>query len=141
MAKSFADAFNEALLGAVNETTTKGLAEAQVMSQGPNSLGALAREDHPYAKRHGFPLRNPAIINEQTGKFLRDWKREDATAVSDSIEGSILNENPVADYLKDGTKFMFARPIDQVVSAKMEVFLEDALTRNLKAFEDTDFII
>jgi hypothetical protein len=139
------EALDKVLIAAVDETTKKGLVEAQVMSQGTASLGQLASEDHPYAKRHGFPLRNPAIINEQSGDFLRDWERSPAVRIGDNIESEVGNFNPIADYLTqpDGSpkSKMFQRPIDQVVEAKMEVFLEDALTRRLKEFEDNDIII
>jgi hypothetical protein len=134
-------AFQEAMEKAMGIATHKGLVEAQVMSQGPNSLGALAREDHPYAKRHGFPLRDPAIINEQTGAFLRDWKEDPVAVIGDTVQGAILNFNPVADYLKNGTKFMFQRPIDEEIEAKTATFLEDEIRKQLRIFETTDFYL
>ena len=135
----------DAAARATKTATDKGLAEAQVMSQGPESLGALALADHPYARRHGFPMRDPAVINEQTGAFLRDWKTDPVETDQNTVHGAIVNENPVADYLTQPygapKSKMFARPIDAFVEDKTEGFLITALQHELEAFENTDFYI
>lgn len=145
MAKDFATEIMDILVDSVNTTVKTGLVEAQVMSQGTASLSVLASEDHPYAKRHGFPLRNPAIINEQTGKFLRDWRKKDATVSASKIEGSVENRNRVADYLTQPKgsprSKMFIRPIDLVIEAKMTATLEEELEKGFNALNNKDIYL
>ena len=122
-----------------------GLEDAQVLSQGPISLGQLRKEDHPYARRHGFPLREPFVINEQTGAFLRDWKTEEPEVNGDTVDGWILNQNPVAGYLTqpDGSPktTMFRRPIDAMVAGTTEIHLENRIMANLRRLESETIIL
>jgi hypothetical protein len=132
-----ADALTKELLKAVEKTADEGLIEAQLLSQGPISQGVLTEEDHPYAKRHGAPQRDPSIINEHTGDFLRSWDTVFADVYGDSIESGIVNDNPVADYLNQtwggSRSTMFRRPIkdkvEELVTPKFEKNVQDALDR------------
>lgn len=138
-------ALEDAAVRATMHATGEGLKEAQVMSQGPLSLGALIDMDHPYARRHGFPLADPAVINEKSGAFLRDWKTDPVEVDYNIVHGAIVNENPVADYLTQPygapKSKMFARPIDAFVEKKTEEFLITAFQYELEALENTDFYI
>jgi hypothetical protein len=132
-----ADALSKELLGAVEKTAAQGLIEAQLLSQGPLSQPTLDKEDNPYAKRHGTPQRDPSIINEQTGDFLRSWDTVFADIYGDSIESAIVNDSPEADYLNQtwgGSKStMFRRPVkdkvEELVTPKFEKNVQDALDR------------
>lgn len=92
------------------------LKTAQQESFGPFSLAALARADHPYARRNAGKntgLYPPGRINRQTGAFLADWKVEKTDAGY-----AVVNANPVADFLEKGTKYMVARPIKERVETQ-----------------------
>jgi len=105
-----------------------GFQYAKRESSGPFSLDALARMDHPYAKRHGSPQLDPGRINIQSGDFYHDWNNSKPMAGDSKISGRIYNLNRVADFLKYGTRFMFARPIED----RVEVFLETAAIANVR---------
>jgi hypothetical protein len=105
-----------------------GFEYAKRESSGPFSLSALAAMDHPYAKRHGSPMLDPGRINIQTGDFYRGWNNSKPMAGDAIILGRIYNLDRVADFLKYGTRFMFARPIEQ----RVETFLETAAYANVR---------
>lgn len=91
----------------VDAAAKGGVEYARMRSSGTFSLAFLAAMDHPYARRHGRPRLDPAMINEQSGAFKEHWKTERTG------EGArIKNEDPKAQWLTDGTRFMFERPID-----------------------------
>lgn len=94
------------------------LATALKFSSGAADRNTLARADHPYARRHGSPRLNPAIINEQTGVFKRAWKLR-VKRTSSGMSVAVWNEDPKAVFLQAGTRFMFARPLDQRVVAEV----------------------
>ena len=84
--------------------------------------------DHPYAKRHGSPQLDPGRINFQTGDFYHGWNNSKPMAGDSIISGRIYNLDRVADFLKYGTRFMFARPIED----RVERFLETVATANVR---------
>lgn len=45
---------------------------------------------------------------------------------------SVTNDNPVAAFLKHGTRFMFARPIEEAVEAEAEPRIIAALEEELE---------
>jgi len=109
--------------------------EAKRKSSGPLTLATLARLDHPYAKRHGplgkvslMPGKSRSTVNVQTGAFRADWLAGIAGFQGASIHGRLVNYNPVADYLVNGTEFMVRRPID----VYMTDFLHNAALKELQ---------
>lgn len=94
---------------------TFALDEARRRSSGPFSSAELAAADHPYARRHGGAFSGaypPGTINVQRGAFLSGWEMDigpDSARVS--------NQTEVADFLKDGTRFMVPRPVGDEVEA------------------------
>lgn len=135
---SLEDEFLKVFTDSMKEATADGFDEAILFSSGGTSLAQLAAEDHPYAKRHGFPLRDPEIINAQTGAFRADWKNPQPVVMGDTVEGFIENHNPVADYLTQprGSEksTMFQRPIDEEVEAATATALEKRINENLDKF-------
>lgn len=101
---------------AVKGAAYSALDRAISMSSGPFSLAELAEMDHPYARRHGTPLLEPFIINVQSGAFRQDW---DMRQVGDQ-HFQVFNDNAVADYLDQGTRYMFRRPIAEAVELVTE---------------------
>lgn len=92
-------------------------------SSGDITTAQLRREDHPYAKRHGAPRRDPSRINTQTGSFRSMWR-----AVGTAIGGQVLNDSRVADWLEQGTDTMFARPVLARVVDRLDSDAEMALS-------------
>lgn len=88
-------------------------AEAQEGSSGPYKMAELRRKplDSPYAKRHARPVLDPGVINIQTGLFWRSWKVQRAKQTKDGAAGAVINDAPYAQFLEEGTKTMFKRPI------------------------------
>lgn len=103
----------------LRRTVSFGVEQARKRSSGPFSLYELAEMDHPYAVRHGMPLLDPSIINEQTGRFKASWQGEIGVS-----SGRVSNASDVADYLDQGTDTMFRRPIGDALEAEMEGFAE-----------------
>ena len=135
---SLESAFMNAFVDAMKEATADGFDEAILFSSGGTSLAQLAKEDHPYARRHGFPLRDPEIINAQTGAFRAAWQNPEPVVMGDMVEGFIENHDPVADYLTQPLgspkSTMFQRPIDEEVEAATATALEKRINENLDKF-------
>lgn len=112
---------------AVDIATSGLLSCAIVRSSGTYSLADLAEDDHPYAKRHGYPQLDPGTINAQTGAFRADW---DARKI-DHLHSQVTNSNPVAKYLVtedgQGTRTMFHRGVDEAA--------QDDLVKRMPALE------
>lgn len=141
-------AIEDVFVLSMKEATKAGYDEAIFLSSGNVSQKELDREDNPYARRHPRPLRDPAIINAQTGQFRADWENPPPTSYGGTIEGYIENHNPIADYLtqKRGQigayqSFMVERPIDDEVEDFTEKALEDRIAFNLRKLETTDIYI
>lgn len=94
----------------VEELTDRGVQIARQRSSGTASPAQLRREDHPYARRHGAPRRDPAIINRNRGVFFAAWR-----SATSGLTGQIINDSDVADFLRDGTRLMFERPVGVAV--------------------------
>ena len=136
------------MVTAMTKATEDGYEKAIIESSGNTSLGQLAKEDHPYARRHGFPLRDPAYINAQTGAFRNAWKNPAPTVMGHTIEGYIENHDPAADYLTQnrgqiGTRqsYMVERPIDEKVEAFTAESLNIRIAEQLRILETTDIYL
>jgi len=107
------------LVDAERESLNDALNIARSLSSGPYSLAELAEMGHPYAVRDPHPPADPAVINEQSGDFKEDWRAIPGDAVQ-----RLENDNDVADFLKNGTRFMISRPIDERILELLEPFRE-----------------
>lgn len=94
----------------VDELVERGVQIARERSSGTASEAQLRREDHPYARRHGAPRRDPSIINRHRGVFYAAWR-----SVSAFSAGQIINDSDVANFMRDGTTYMFERPVGVAV--------------------------
>lgn len=119
---------------AEDRSATKGVQIAKDFSSGGKSLAQLAREDHPFAKRHGRPKDPPEVINKQTGQFRAAWKQV-AQAINGQTVPVIENRNYKSNFLKGGTVKMFARPIDEAVGKTLEPIRRENLDREIKKLE------
>lgn len=95
------------------------LEKAHKYSSGDISLAESAANDYLYAKKHGSPKADPSIINKQTGQYYAAWVKLGPTMTIGEIHVVIANFDPVADLLRLGTRFMFARPVQDRVIAEM----------------------
>lgn len=123
----------------MDQAIDQGLEDAEHLSMGPYSQVELARRDHPFALRHGSPQLDPGVINEQTGRFLRAWKRSPVVNLGDTITAEITNNSPEADFLKTQTRFTFRRPIADEIEECLKADLEKKLKEQIDAFSKQTF--
>lgn len=106
------------------------LAAAVRLSSGTLSLGDLAAEDHPFARRHGRPRRDPGVLNVQSGVFRASWERTPVRREGDALRVDVWNVDPKArQFLEPGTGAMFARPVDERALQATEPYLERRFAR------------
>lgn len=104
-------------------TADIGVAIARDMSSGTFSTRQLAAMGSPYARRHGgmgVPHGDPGVINEQTGAFYRRWFPIKDKRFTNVIFNAVVNDSPIAGYLKRGTRTMIDRPIEERVRAFLQ---------------------
>lgn len=128
----------------------RGLALARRQTSGRRSLSELRRRDHPYAKRHGSPLLDPAKVNSQSGDLLSRWFPAGQFGASTQVlgkgdkmpgrvlgsgardlRGAIVNDDPVTEYL-EGTTVMFRRPVAEAVEKKLEAEAESIVGKAIE---------
>lgn len=104
----------------------RGLILARKQTSGRRSLAELRRLDRPYARRHGSPLLDPALVNMQSGELLSRWFTTTWGSPIPGIAlgpgartGAIINDAPVTQHL-EGTRVMFRRPVAEAVEKKLE---------------------
>lgn len=126
-------AFEDSVLAGIEHGLEDAREEAIRRSSGPYSLAELAAMDHPYARRHGTPLLDPSIVNDQTGGFRSRWRSPEIIRFGPEVSGRIVNDADVADWLQNGTPTMVPRPIAEAVEIygqeSVERRTEDALQR------------
>lgn len=111
------------LRDSMERVTRLALTEARQLSSGDATPQQLAREDHPYARRHGRPKRRPDLINRQTGTFHDAWGIVPPDEAADELFAGLENSAPHAeflwsphsDYPDGGTILAFGRPIGAAV--------------------------
>ena len=128
------------LLTAVKVAETQSLEaaryELEATSRGTLSPGDLRRLDHPYARRHGSPLRNPAILNQKSGETARSWHTSPVSETSEGTQGSVVNRSPAAKWIKSGGKGsskMVERPIVEHVKSRIRAEREARLASAIKS--------
>lgn len=148
---SISAAFKDALIKGLQDSIKEGHDYAKILSSGTASYAQLAAEDHPYAKRHGFPLRPVQIINMHRGAFFDAWVTTPVQDNGNAIEGTIEN-HALTDKGQDLSDFltqpngapksrMFQRPIDEEVEAKTATLTEQNINKQLEQFFNTTFIL
>lgn len=101
-------------------TAQEALQVTRAYSSGPFSTRQLRILGHPYARRAPRPPMTPAIINRQTGRFLRAWKVRPPRKSEDRLITKITNDTPYASgFTPAGTALMIGRPIVRAVKAKV----------------------
>lgn len=120
---------------AVRDVLKAGLKKARANSKGTVTYAQMRKEDHPYAKRHAFNLHPLEIINYHEGNFYRGWMSYESTSNLGRISGKVINDSEVANYMRDGTKYMKLRPIKQAVEEEMEFSALEAEIKMANAIE------
>lgn len=115
MPQGFDIDFRAAILRGALDGMDEGYDFAIRRSSGTRSTAELSRKplDHPFARRHGAPKLDPGEINVQSGRFKGAWQRPEVTRFGDEIGARILNDSDVADWLRDGNRTTFPRPIGE----------------------------
>lgn len=103
--------------------------ELEQASRGTLSPSDLRRLDHPYARRHskdrsfgGSALRDPAILNQRTGRLARSWRLVAVKTTKQGTRGSVINRAPSAKWIKSGgsgASKMVTRPIIERVRRRI----------------------
>ena len=132
-----------AAVRAVNRTLTELKAEAVKMSSGPFKTAQLRKNKwHPYAKRHGTPLLDPALINVQdpVSGFRSNWATSRARLTDPGssgvlASGRLFNDDEIADILDEGTPTMFRRPIRDHLEVEAVRLLNRNLEREIRRTE------
>lgn len=101
-------------------------------STGTTKTAQLRLEDHPYARRHGRPRRDPSIINVQSGLFISQWARNGPMPHAAGAHGEVSNDTPYAQFLESGTIRMFQRPLTERVVKELEPWATRELARALR---------
>lgn len=92
---------------------------AREQFSGTDTPADLRRKDHPYAKRHGSPLQDPAKVNKQTGRAYYAWQADPVEQSPGKTTAGASNDDPVVTkFLEPGTKKMFARTFRDAILAK-----------------------
>jgi hypothetical protein len=120
------------LMAAEKEAAELALKFAREFSSGRISSDTLRVMGHPYATRAPRPPMDPAIINEQSGRFLRSWKIVGPRRTSVGLRTKLVNRCPYAIYLWKGTRRMIARPILERVREKLLPYRERFIKAALK---------
>ena len=107
----------------LDRATNAGLQAARKWSKGNLTYRDMRKEDHPYAARHAFALRDPTMINTHRGVFLAAWKTTPAKGSAFAMQATIENASPFADLLDKGTRFMHKRPVRTRVEKAVEDYL------------------
>ena len=110
----------QAIVKAETKTLEQSYVLAQKLSSGTETPQTLRQKDHPYATRHGVPLLDPSRINKQRGVFYWGWRKFLPVFQANVLYTVLANFTQVANWLKLGTKKMFARPIDDRVAKEIQ---------------------
>jgi hypothetical protein len=121
----------EAVRGVVRQSAVELLSFAREQSSGPLQERDLARMDHPYARRHGRPRLNPNLINRRLGNFYAGWDLEGPFAVGGAFSASVFNTSDEAEYLADGTRFMFERHPEEAALEREQPLFEARAEREI----------
>ena len=125
--------FRGELQDALISVTDDLLDRAVELSSGDKSSRELARLGHPYARRHGSPKLDPAIINDQSGRFRDAWRAMPPSVVGRQAVVTLGNDTPYAPHLFGGTKTMFARPLPDRAAEGLEERVADAIASAMRA--------
>lgn len=96
------------------ETIKEAQGMAKGLSQGTYKTVTLAEMGHPYASRRPRPPDDPAIINLQTGDFMRGWRRRTGNWSSGSLSCFVFNVSAHAALLEKAGgpgSLQIARPL------------------------------
>lgn len=129
----FASRFRAAALAATEEILELVRMEAVHLSTGVKTPAQMRAADHPYAARHGHiqPPFDPVLVNRQGGGFSEAWRAEPIAETSDGFTSAVVNEDPKAEWLVDGTTRMLGRPIPLAVRVNTEAEARLILERHL----------
>lgn len=89
--RSLRSRLTQAVIAAETKTLVVAKYELEQATAGTLTPSDLRRLDHPYAKRHGQALRDPAITNRKTGELNRSFRRGRVVRVAGGTRGAVTN--------------------------------------------------
>jgi hypothetical protein len=137
---SFAAAFDGSIWSALEATMEDVASEADRHSSGPHSLVELAAMDYPYARRHGRALLDPSTINVQSGEFRAAWSAPQVMRFGQDLSARLVNDADVANWLRDGTRYMVPRPIGDYLESYAEKELERRIEAELRRWARLEYV-
>ena len=125
---------------AISDTLEDLQGRAVYYTSGPLTQADLRHEDHPFAKRHGTPQRDPERVNLWGGGVAGHWETDGPQEDDDGLFGTLENTDPKAPYLEqpDGGPHstMFPRHPHEAaareVAPRFEERMNGALVRSLE---------
>lgn len=120
--RRIAQAFEPEIRQAESLCLQEALRLAHFYSTGLYTTARLEELGHPYATRRPNPPQDPAIVNYQTGQFYRSWRIIEPRKSGNALRSRLVNEEPYARYLLQGTRRMIARPILQKIREQLVPF-------------------
>lgn len=116
------------LTAALDRTRGRAAELAEGVSSEPYDRNQLAREDHPFARRHGTPKRDPRFLGQVTGDFARAWVTDPVARQGDSLASALANTDPkAAAWLEPGTETMVPRRPDEAIAELLEPEFEQVV--------------
>lgn len=126
-------------------TLTRARYELEQASRGTYTPRQLRQMDHPYARRHGQALRDPAILNQRSGLLARSWRVLSVRAIRRGprrgTRGSVINRSSSAGWIASGGKGsskMVQRPIiervERRISGPRQERIQNAIRSVLRDF-------
>lgn len=89
--RSLRSRLTQAVIAAETKTLVVAKYELEQATAGTLTPADLRRLDHPYAKRHGEALRDPAITNRKSGELNRSFRRGRVVRVAGGTRGAVTN--------------------------------------------------
>lgn len=121
-----------ALAAAEMETAKDARRLAILYSSGSTSLADLRKLGHPYSLRAPQPGLFPSqFVNRQGGLFIADWQNPTQVTVGGVLYTSVINVDPVVEFL-EGTSKMVSRPIGSQVISDLRVLRRKRLQAAVK---------
>lgn len=102
---------------------------AQVAGIQRYTLRDLARMGHPFSRVNGGGGFNPGLVSRQSGAFFEGFKTRPPTTRNGITSIALINDDPKAEWLRQGTSSMIDRPYMREISKGLDKkFLEVLLS-------------
>lgn len=84
------------------------------------TLRELAILGHPFSRVHGGGGFNPGLVSRQSGEFFEGFKTRPPTTRGGITSIALINDDPKAEWLRQGTDSMIDRPYMREISKGLD---------------------